>query len=270
MAIATVDDIAAGLASSSAQQSHNFLKNFGAAKAAGAFQSGWLSAGWPGAGAAPPVYTAGSGYTASSATTGAMRYINALIQNYLARVSFSSTVACTLILADRLWSASGMGFAAGTYAVTTPGSLPARITDGGFGVEPWLENFVAAGAASGTATLTYVNAAGTTGRTGVISAVVSAPVAGQMQPFPYQAGDFGISQVTNVITSATWTSGSFGVTLLKRIVEIPLLLANVAVTLDWAACALKRIPSDACIFPFIHATTTTAPTIQGSINIIDK
>lgn len=266
MAIATVDDIASGLA---APQRLAYLKILTAAKAAGAYQSSWLAAGRPGAGSAPPAYTAGSGYACSSATSGAWPYSNGAVQNWLARVSGKATQRGTIILADRLWSCGGMGFAAGTYTVTTPGSLPARITDNGVGVEAWVEQFVAAGAATGSLTLNYLNAATGAAGAGVIGTVVSAPVIGQMQPIPWAVGDTGIRSVVSAAHSATWTSGSFGITLLKRIAEIPVGTIGVATVQDWAAC-LEAIPADACLFAFWMAEVTTAATIDGMARVIDK
>jgi hypothetical protein len=266
MSITTVDDIVAGLTSA---QDVNILKNFGAPKAAGAFQSGWMATGLPGAGSASPAYTAGSGYTCSSATAGAFAYTNGAVQNWLARLMMTLTQPGLLILADRLWSCSGMGFAASTYTVTTPGSLPARITDNGVDCELWVEQFVAAGAASGTLTANYLNTAGSS-KSGVIAAVVSAPVAGQMQPVPLQVGDVGIKQLTSVVTSATWTSGSFGMTILKRLAEVPIVAANVGQVQDWATLGLPKIPADACLMAFFLAAGTTAPVLIGSLDIIDR
>lgn len=265
MAITTVDDIASMIA---AGIPYSFLKNITAPKAAGAWQSAWLATGFPGAGSAPPVYTAGSGYTADRTTAGGLRQANGSTQNWLARLNASTTLGTTLIIYDRLWSCSGMGFAAATYTVTTPGSLPARITDGGVGVEAWVEQFVAAGAASGTLTLNYLNTAAAS-KSGVISAVVSAPVVGQMQPIPRAVGDLGISQVTSAVNSATWTSGSFGITLLKRIAEVPLPLAGVSQIYDWGAI-LAKIPADACVGFAIQASSTTAPVLSGSLLVGDK
>lgn len=265
MAITTVDDIAAGLAASAPLP---FLKVFSAAKAAGSLQSGWLAAGRPGAGSAPPAFNAGSGYTADRTTAGALGQVNGATQNWLARINAAASVACTLMIYDRLWSCSGMGFAAGTYTVTTPGSLPARITDSGVGVEAFVEQFVAAGAASGTLTLNYLNTAAAA-KSGVISAVVSAPVVGQLQPIPLAVGDTGISQVTSAVTSATWTSGSFGITLAKLVGAIPLPIAGIGGALDWAS-VLSKIPADACLMFAIAASTTTAPTINGRVSVIDK
>lgn len=267
MAITTVDDIVAGLTGC---QSVDYLKVMTAAKAAGAFQSSWLAAGNPGAGSAAPAYTAGSGYTCSRATAGAMRYTNASVQNWVARLAASCTQPGTLILYDRLWSCSGMGFAAGTYTVTTPGSLPARITDDGVDVEAWVEQFVAAGAASGTLTLNYLNANTGASKSGVISAVVSAPVAGQLQPIPVAAGDTGVRQVTSAVTSATWTSGSFGITLMKPVLRVPVLGVGIGQVLDWAGTGLQKLPADACLFWVYLAQNTTAATLIGSIDIIDK
>ena len=267
MAIATVDDIVAGLASA---QDLVYQKNFTAPKAAGAYQSGWLATGFPGAGSASPAYTAGSGYTCSSATAGAIPLTNGAVQLWLAKLAMMCTQPGTIILADRLWSCSGMGFAAGTYTVTTPGSLPARITDNGVEVEAYVEQFVAAGAASGTLTLNYLNANTGAAKSGVIAAVVSAPVAGQMQPIPLAVGDTGVRQVTSVVTSATWTSGSFGITLLKRIAEIPVIAANTGMVLDWAMLGLPKIPNDACLFAYFLANGTTAPVLMGSVDLIDK
>lgn len=266
MPVTSVDDIAAGLASGNPD--NVFLKVLTAPKAAGSWQSAWLAAGFPGAGSASPAYTTGSGYTCDRTTPGALGQSNGAVANWLARFSGSSTVACTLLIYDRLWSCSGMGFAAGTYTVTTPGSLPARITDSGVGVEAFVEQFVAAGAATGSLTLNYLNTAGAS-KSGVISTVVSAPVAGQLQPIPLQVGDAGISQVTSAVTSQTWTSGSFGITLMKKIATIPLPIAGVAALIDWAG-VFKSIPANACLMFAIQATSTTTPTLQGTATIIDK
>jgi hypothetical protein len=265
MSLATVDDIVAGLASA---QRIPYYKTLSAPKAAGAFQSAWLSGGMPGAGSASPAFNAGAGYACDKSTTGAFPYSNAAVQNWLARISGLSSQPGTIILADRLWSCSGMGFANSTYTVTTPGSLPARITDNGVGCELWVEQFVAAGSASGTLTANYLNTAGAS-KSGVLGAVVSAPVVGQMQQVPLQAGDLGIKQLTSVTNSATWTSGGWGMTILKRIAEIPIGQSGINTVLDWAAC-LAAIPADACIMAFFSAQNTTAPNISGIAAVIDK
>lgn len=264
----TVNDIITKLASA---QRHEWVKNIPAGKSAGAYVSNWLATGTPGAGANPPAYTAGSGYTCDKTTTGGFNnYTNQTAgQNRLLYAEASAAITGSILICDRLWACQGMGFAAATYTVTTPGSLPGRITDSGVGVEAWCEVYnVAGGAASGTLTLNYVNpAAGN--EAGIIPAVVSAPAISQMQKIPLQAGSTGVKQVTSVVTSATWTSGTWGITLTKPIVTIPIALIGVAGALDWALAKLAKIPSDACIMTIFQGTATTAGMARGALAIGD-
>lgn len=267
MAIATVDDIAAALA---LDQMQRVLKNITVPKSIGAFQSSWLGVGMPGAGGASPAYTAGSGYTCDKTTPGAIPYVNGAVKNWLGQLFASSTIAGTLFIYDRLWSCSGIPFGAGTYAITTPGALPARITDNGLNCELWVEQFVAAGAASGTVTATYVNTEPTGSRTGIIPAVVSAPLIGQMQPVPLRVGDLGISQLTQVVNSATWTSGSWGMTIVKPVAAIEVPLAGVGKTLDWAGLGLPALTNDMCLFFIWQGGAATANQVLARLRIIDK
>jgi hypothetical protein len=161
-----------------------------------------------------------------------------------------------------------MGFAAATYTVTTPGSLPARITDNGLNCELWVEQFVAAGAASGTLTVNYTDSADGA-QAGVIPVVVSAPVVGQMQPVPL-LNNLGVKSLVSAVNSVTWTSGSWGMTIVKRIAEIPVFVIASGLVLDWAACGLIQIPADACLMFMYLASVTTAATITGTLDIIDK
>jgi hypothetical protein len=262
----TVNNVVDALKSA---QRIRFFKNLTAPKAAGSFQSGWLATGTPGTGVTPPTYTAGSGYTCDDTTVGAPTYNNAVGFNRLARASATSSQAGSVIIYDRLWHCSGMGFANATYTVTTPGNLPARITDNGVGTELWVEQNVAAGAASGTLTANYLNAATGASKSGVIPAVVSAPVIGQLQQVPFAVGDTGIRQLTSVTTSATWTSGSFGMTIMKPLIELPLDSIGVGKVFDWAMSALDLVPADACLMIVLHANNATAPIIRARIDIGD-
>lgn len=268
MSITTVDDIASGIA---ADQADIYFKNLAAPKAAGSFVSSWLATGWPTAGAASPVYTAGSGYTCDKSTIGALNYVNAAVQNWLARWTSQCTRSGTVIICDRLWSCSGMGYAASTYTVTTPGNLPARITDNGLNCELIVEQFVTAGAASGTLTINYLDSGGGS-RAGVIGAVVSAPQASQVQFVPL-INNLGVKQLTSCVNNATWTSGSWGMSIIKRVAEIEIPAATGipgGKTLDWAALGIPKLPSDCCLMFIWCGDATTAATIYGRINVIDK
>lgn len=266
MTVSTINDIVSGLASA---QGINVLKNITVPKAIGSYQSSWLGVGFPGAGAQPPAYGAGSGYTCSNATVGSLPYSNGAVQNWLAKAFVTSTIAGTLFLYDRLWACTGMGFGAATYTVTTSGSLPARITDNGLGCELWVEQPATDGAATGTLTANYYAPGGGT-EAGIIPVVVSAPTIGQMQPVPLATGATGVKSLTSVVTSATWTSGSFGMVICKQIAAIPVPLAGVGQALDWASLGLPQIAASACLFFVWQGGAATANQVMANFDIIDK
>jgi len=268
MAITTVDDIVSAMASA---QDIDFIKNFTAPKAAGAFQSGWAAPGFPGAGSTPPLNTAGSGYTCDRTTVGAMPYTNGAVQNWLARFAASCTQPGTILVYDRLWTCNfAAPTSAGTVSVTTPGSLPARITDNGVDVEAWLDCYAVGGASAGTLAITYLDVPAGSSHTGPTWTPVSAPVVGQSQPFPLQAGDFGVRQITSIANSATMTSGTYGLTLRKPLSRIPVLGVGLGGVYDWAGLGLPKIPANACLELLFLAQNTTAPTLIGTMDIIDK
>lgn len=263
MAIATVSDIAAAL---SMAQRMRFIKNIPPPKAAGAFVSAWLATGIPGVGATPPAYTAGSGYTCDRTTVGALAQANGAVQNWLARLQAAMTQPGVLFIADRLWNCAGMGFAAATYTVTTPGTLPARITDAGLGCELWVEQVVGTGAATGTLTANYLDSAG--GAKAGVLGVVTSPLIGQMQPVPL-ADNLGISVLVSAVNSATWTSGTWGMTILKNYAQIEIPGIGYGVTQDWSK-VLAQIPANACLFFYFLANNATGPLALGTAWVIDK
>lgn len=161
-----------------------------------------------------------------------------------------------------------MGFGASTYAVTTPGDLPARITDDGVGCELWVEQFVAAGAATVSLTCNYKDV-GDGASVGVINPVVSSPVIGQMQPVPLEAGDTGVRSLVSCVNSNTWTSGTWGMTILKTIAQIEFPAANLGLTMDWSK-VLAAVHPDACLFFYFLANSASLPVVTGTAWFIDK
>lgn len=267
MAITSLDDVAAAI---SVAQRRPFFKSFSAPKAAGSWESGWLASGFPTAGSAPPVYTSGSGYTSSAATVGALSYTNPSVQNWLAQFIGCSTQSGTLILMDRLWSCSGMGFASATYTVTTPGSLPARVTDNGASAELWIENFVATGATTAvTLTANYLDSTGSA-QTGSTPIFQSGAVAGQMQYVQLASGNNGIKQLTSAVINGTLTSGTFGMTILKRYLSIAATATALGYIFDFTTVPLLQLPSNACLMFLACVGSANGVTIVGSMDIIDK
>ena len=186
---------------------------------------------------------------------------------FLATLSMVGATAGTFFLYDRLWHNSALN---GTLTTAQTFTQPAltRHTDG-IGVEIWLEWYTATGSTAVTATISYTNSDGVSGRTGTCS-IAASPVAGQMMMVALQAGDKGVQSVQSVTLSATTgTAGNFGVTLGKRKALIPIPVANIASPpQDFAALGLPEIQDNACIAIGVQCTATNTGQMNGVISII--
>jgi hypothetical protein len=63
------------------------------------------------------------------------------------------------------------------------------------------------------------------------------------------------------------TAGNVGLTLLRRIAEIPITLANVGQTLDFAALGMPRLYDNSCLALAVMCSTTNTGTITGSVTV---
>jgi hypothetical protein len=267
MAITTVDALIAGMV-----PPRQFLKSSATAEGAGTWHSLFLLAGTPGAGATPPAYTAGSGYTCDRTTQGAFDFVNpgGGSETVLARVGVAGATVGTLIVYDRLWTCSGLTTAAAaTLNVTTPGTIPSRDANGataGAGVELWGEVYTAPGATAATWTVSYTNQAGTSGRTATYSHPANAESVGQMFPFTLAAGDTGVGAVASFTTSiSSGTAGSIGLTLMRRLATVPITTANVGATLDALGCGAPVIYDSSCLALMVMASTTNTGIVNGEL-----
>lgn len=262
MAITTRDGLIAALAGA---QRLPFRKASASAEGAGTWHSLWAVAGTPGAGAA-----AGSvnGAIPSKATTGALPFTNPLATGYAGRLSAQGATVGTLIVYDRLWHNSALVGNVTTLQSFTAPSLTRETT--GLGVELWGEVYGAMGATGSVFTAIYTNDAGTGSRSATYTQPANALSVGQMVPFSLQAGDFGVRSVQSLqLGTSTGTAGNFGLTLLKRIAEIPITAAGVGGVLDAIGLALPIIPADACLALMVMCSATSTGELQGRFDLID-
>ena len=259
MAITSLDQLLAA---------SNQLKSFGkvsmTAKAAGTFQSLWTAAGLPAAGANPASLAM---VIPTRATEGALPFVNPETGlSYISKISSSQQTIGTLILYDRIAHSSGLNGTL-TTAQAVNGAALTRYTTGE-DVELFLEVYTATGATASNVTISYTNSVGVAGRTTPAVAMQVTPVVGQMLPIPLQAGDTGIQSVQSVTLSAsTATAGNFGITLVKRIAEIPITVAGTGVVLDPFALGFPQIENNACLSMMVVTSTTSTGFITGTINI---
>ncbi len=270
MAIDTRDKLLAALPG----QWRNFIKVSATSEGAGTWQSLWKVAGRPVAGANPPAFSAGSGYTPTRATTGAVEITNATSGTLHAlKACLAGATLGTVIFYDRLWACSGFSANVNTAQnVTTPGNLPSgRDPNSGLDVEPWLEVYTAPGATGGNWDITGTDAAGNTTRNWRYVHPANAETVGQMTPLlpggTTPAAVVGCRQVgTLQLSAASGTVGNVGVTLLRRLFEVPFLVANVSSLLDAVALGMPQCFDDACVAAMVLCTTTNTGHISGSVN----
>jgi hypothetical protein len=259
-----------------APSNRTFNKATQTAEGAGTWHSLWKALGYPGAGANPPLFSAGSGYVPTKATTGAFPFTNAGTNGDLAllKLAASGVTAGTLIAYDRLWACSGFGTVITTAQNTvTPGALPTgRDPNTGLDVEPWLEVYTAPGAGTATWTLTGVDGNGNAARTWAYTHPANAESIGQMVPMMPGGGSpasvTGMEQLTSFTASATsGTAGDVGVTLLRRLASVPFTTANIGSTLDALLTGLPTVYNDAAVALMVQCSTTNTGFMLGEIVI---
>jgi hypothetical protein len=261
MAVTNMDTLVAALV---AQERKGFSKGSFTPAASGSWHSLWTIAGQPGAGAAQGSV---NGAIPDDATTGAHPFVNAsgAGNNYLGYVACTGLAVGTLVIYDRLWHDSGLNTNTTITNITQPALT--RSTDGK-GVELWAEWYVASGAATATnATISYTDQDGNTGNTGTIVMPARTKAIADMFPMTMAAGDYGVRAVASCQLSTTQTSGTWGLTLMKRLGEIPIRPSDQgASVLNAIDLGLPEIPDDACL-AFMFQGANTANTLAGTLSI---
>jgi hypothetical protein len=257
MAISTLDGLIAA-----SKQVRPFYKVSATSKAAGSFHSLWTLAGLPGAGSAPGT---AAGAACNNTTVGALPWTSPDGANlaYLAALELAGATIGNFILYDRLVHTSTLSGTVTTAQTVNSAALTRYTT--GEDVEAWLEFYAATGSTATTATVSYTNEAGTAGRTGS-AAIVATTVIGQMIPITLQAGDKGVRSVQSVtLAASTLTAGNFGVTLMKRLQNAPMMIANVGQTFDFGATGLPQVVAGACLAFAVLCSATNTGIVTGAV-----
>lgn len=267
MAIATMDDIVSGLASS--QQFNYYIPSVTNVA------SGWVNVN------RATVASWGQMALPAAASAGGTLFNDSLVgfptgqnptppaKSYLAQWRAVSTVAGSIHLYDAVWGCTGfVGNVTGAQAVTSFPTLT-RPDANGTGLEIWIQCWTATGATASNITVQYTNSDNVSGRvTYSTPHIVSMPAA-RMYQVPLQTGDKGVKSIQSITLSAsTGTAGSLGVMLMKRISSIAMPLVNIGTTMDFATLGLPIIQDDSALL-FVHqGTTTSSGIIMGQFNVI--
>ncbi len=250
--------------------------------AANQFHSLWRATGQPGQGAIP-----GAAATCDNTLTGAIQFTQqtAPATSYMGILEGLSTNAGTTIeIHDRLMHMGGLS---GTTASPTSqtvnldlhanianDNLTERIGDSNYSdVQWWLEWYFDTGATNTSVTVNVTYNDGTSGDLTATGNIGTTRRASFMFPLnsliPAAKSGFYIRDVNSlVLSAATGTAGSFGVTATRYRAGLYQPIANARFTADWASLGLPEIPNESCLFPIQLASTTTTGTVRATGKII--
>jgi hypothetical protein len=276
MSFATFDDLISGLCASTAQNISTY-KVSQTAEGAGTYHSLWAASGnYPSAGTTPAAYGSAPSpdWRSTNATVGAIPFTNpgGSAESRLAAFGAVGTTVGRLILYDRLWACSGFsGTVTSAQTIYNASSYPVnRGAANGLGVEAWIEFYGAVGATTTTFTLSFRNTADAT-----VSATYTHPAnaesVGQIVPMIFPSGCTGVRYPISMTVGVTTTgAGNFGVTLLRRIAEVPLSIVNIGEMYDFAKLGFPKIETNACLALMVLCSATNTGNIRAQLNICEK
>ncbi len=263
MAITTVDQLLAAML-----PPVTFAKAITPTLTAGRPFSLFYLAGMPGAAVAPTPGLAGAALTSYA---GQLPYPAPVSGKniHLARFQGASTVAGTLILADRLWHNSGLSLTSTAAQTINSVAWPARDANGtsnGSQVLIGLEVTTATGAGTPTLTMNYTNSVGVAGRTGTNIVLTGATSAvGSFYPIGLDAGDTGVRSIQSFTLSATWTSGAASLVAYREIARLELTSSTVPNAIDAITSGMPRLYDDSVPFLIFIPSTPTTTYISGQV-----
>jgi hypothetical protein len=211
-----------------------------------------------------------------AADNGSLRLPTASGSLYLTYASVVGSVVHSSWLADVLWVNSGLVVTTTTaQAIAAPVALPARDLNGasnGHGV--WAGILVTtattnAGVITNT-TMSYTNSAGVAGRTATIASFPATAVIGTVVWFQLAAGDTGVQSIQSVTLGTSYGGGAISIILAVPLYNQAILVANVGGVNNQPQTPGIRLYTGSCILPFGLMTATTATTIVGSIQVMDR
>lgn len=265
MAIDTMDKLIAALGDS---YKCRFYKASVSNRIAGDLASLWKLAGFPTVGVIPTT----SAYCDSSIVGSWVLPNPGTLQQYIAKMTASSSVIGQLILMDRLAHMGGLNGTLTTAQtvgldVVTPASQGRCVADG-TGVLWCLEWYSDTGSTAVTATISYTNQDDVSGRTTTVS-LAATRRSSLLLPILPNSSDLRIKSIQSVTLSATTgTAGNFGVTAMTRQVEVPMPVAGIGAVLDFAQTGLEKISQYSCLFLALVCGSTSTGNILGSFEVV--
>jgi hypothetical protein len=267
MAITTVNGIAAALPGA---QTLQLNKASIATQGAGGWSSHWKASGVPAAGSNPTTAA-----RCTNALTGCIPFTNpGSGRLYLGWLSAAhGNTGGSFEIHDRLAHMGGLsGTSTSSQTVNcdvtgTSDNIDVRRGAADYSdVRWWVEIYTDIGTTAVTLTVTYTNAAGTSGQTTTVSLGGASPLNqdSRMIPIIGSGGEY-IQSIQSVQQSATTgTAGNYGITATRHITTVATAVANRMETFDWAALGFPAVENSACLMLVQYCITTSTGTIVGT------
>lgn len=244
----------------------------GSAAVIGQFTSLWTFNGYNGTGAAP----GGTARNPTNTTTGAIGQSNPTggRQKYLCSFPVYSNNNGVFVLYDRLADISGLSGTVTTAQNTTGLSVNRYTGTESVGNQIWLEIYTIVGTTATTATVSYTNQAGTSGRTSkaVVFGATARREATRHIRVPLADGDTGVRSVESVTLAATTgTAGDFGVVIARELTMGITSSSGTGMMTDLLTQlpSLPEIKTDACLALSFYASATTSPTLFTTLSMVE-
>ena len=234
--------------------------------------TGWFSlfdiAGQPGAG------TLAAGNTANGVvpddTSAGYPPLNAFGASAIGRllaVDHGNSVACRIAMFDRLFVAGAYAFNANQPLTAQP-SFAARVPGADYKhLEMWVEQ-VAAATGNQAVNVTYTNEDGTPSRTTGATGIGAAPTVGRCWQLPYQSGDSGVQQITNVAGSVA-TAGTFNVMILRRLWGARIKSAGDGDVHDFLRTKARQLYATSALYVLVSADSTSSGLVDLDMEVGD-
>ena len=251
MTIASLDDYIAAV-----KEVETWIKSASITTVAGIPFTVFDQVGQPGAGALAIGNTANgvvpddtvAGYPLIASFGGAVGYFSG--------IDFGSSVACRIMLFDRLFACGAYVYNADVTLASQP-SFAGRVPGANYnGLQLWVEH-VTAVTTTPVFNIDYLDQDGFAGNTGAFSQVPTSLLIRRAMQIPLAAGDSGIQQITRVrITGAT--AGTFNFMVLRPLWMGRVPVANSGDVHDLLRTGLPQIYDTSALYILIAADSTAS------------
>lgn len=213
-------------------------------------------AGEPGAGVLAIGNTA-NGVVPTDAVAG-YPVINAFVgdKGYFTGLEFNNTVACRIMLFDRIFAAGAYAYNANVVLTLQP-SYSSRVPGGTdyAGLQLFIEH-VTAFTGQPSIQINYLDQNGNAGDTGVYATPAGLTIR-RAVPIPLASGDYGIQRIDQVRCTVS-TAGTFNVMVLRPLITVRVPLAGFGDVYDLLRTGMVQVFADSALYVLIAADSTSS------------